>query len=293
MKDKFYKFKIGAFECIAASDGGLNYPIDLFFANAPREEVKAALRKQDLTTDHIYTPYTCLFINTGQNQVLVDTGAGNIAKVAYTYFPTIDNSTAVTGRLCENLSAAGQDPASIDTVIITHAHPDHVAGTLTSDGELAIKNAQYFLTRNEYEFWTSPAAEKAASSGMVETARLYLAPLEGRLTLIEGDEEIVPGISVIPSFGHTPGHIAVQVSSAGQELLQIADTALYPLHLEYPDWRPGLDIDPEQAANSKQRIFDRAAEQEALVFAHHFPPYPNLGHVRKKAIGWEWLPIRI
>ena len=291
MNNEFYKFKVGEFECVAVSDGGMNYPVELFFSNAPIEDVNAALRQQNLTTEHIHTPYTCLFINTGRNLVMVDTGAGDIAESAHIFFPNINNSASRSGRLPDNLAAAGIKPAQVDTVIITHAHPDHIAGTLTRDGELVFKHAQYFIARAEHEFWTSEEAETKASPSMVEIARRYLAPLEGSLTFVEGQAEILPGISVLPTPGHTPGHIVVQVSSTGDELLHIADTVLYPLHLEHPDWLPALDIIPEEAAASKARIFDQAAERKALVFAHHFPPFPALGYVEVRDVGWEWEPI--
>ena len=73
--------------------------------------------------------------------------------------------------------------------------------------------------------------------------------------------------------------------------MHIADTVLYPLHLEHPDWLPALDVTPEEAAISKARIFDQAAERKALVFAHHFPPFPALGYVEVRDVGWEWEPI--
>ncbi len=291
MNNEFYKFKVGEFECVAVSDGGMNYPVELFFSNAPIEDVNAALRQQNLTTKHIHTPYTCLFINTGRNRVMIDTGAGDIAQGAHEFFPNIYNSNSRTGKLPDNLAAAGIKAAQVDTVIITHAHPDHIAGTLTRDGELVFKHAQYFIARAEHEFWTSEEAQTKASPSMVEIARRYLAPLAGRLTFVEGQAEILPGISVLPAPGHTPGHIVVQVSSSGEELLHIADTALSPLHLEHPDWLPALDVTPEGAAMSKARIFDRAAERKALVFAHHFPPFPALGYVEKREVGWEWQPI--
>ena len=69
------------------------------------------------------------------------------------------------------------------------------------------------------------------------------------------------------------------------------DAVLHPLHLEHPEWIPVFDMLPEQASASKHRIFDLAAEEDALVFAHHFPPYPNLGHTRKQEQGWQWQPI--
>jgi glyoxylase-like metal-dependent hydrolase (beta-lactamase superfamily II) len=76
-------------------------------------------------------------------------------------------------------------------------------------------------------------------------------------------------------------------------LLHVSDMVLYPLHLEHPEWTPVFDMLPEQASASKRRVFDRAAEEDALVFAHHFPAFSNLGHVRKKEQGWRWQPIEI
>jgi glyoxylase-like metal-dependent hydrolase (beta-lactamase superfamily II) len=113
------------------------------------------------------------------------------------------------------------------------------------------------------------------------------------LTFLEGEVKILPGISVLPAPGHTPGHIVVEVSSSGEKLLHIADTALSPLHLEQPGWQPLYDINPEDALISKGRIFDQAAEANALVFGHHFPPFPALGYVEKRGTGWQWKPVEM
>ena len=92
---------------------------------------------------------------------------------------------------------------------------------------------------------------------------------------------------------HTPGHLVVSVSSAGERLLYIGDTVLYPLHLENPDWLPIYDILPDEAELSKQRIFDLAAEEQCWVIGQHFPPFPSLGHVVKQGEGWEWQPAAV
>jgi glyoxylase-like metal-dependent hydrolase (beta-lactamase superfamily II) len=87
--------------------------------------------------------------------------------------------------------------------------------------------------------------------------------------------------------------MVVAVSSAGEQLMYISDTVLSPLHLEFPDWLPIFDILPEEAEASKHRIFNRAAEEKALVLGMHFPPFPSLGTIVKKEKGWSWQPIEI
>jgi glyoxylase-like metal-dependent hydrolase (beta-lactamase superfamily II) len=223
--------------------------------------------------------------------VLVDTGAGDLGAHAAQVFPGIDHSTSVTGLLEENMRAAGLEPSEIDTAIITHAHPDHVGGTLDEPGGLVFPNANYFILANEWNLWNSDEATTKAPPFMVDAARRNLEPLEDRLTLVEDASEVVPGVRAIATAGHRPGHIALSVASDGERLLHISDAVLYPLHLEHPEWTPVFDMVPEQASASKRRIFDLAAEEDALVFAHHFPPFPSVGHVRKGEQGWRWQPI--
>ena len=152
MESGTYRFTVGAFQCVSISDGAFNYPLEAFFANVPREHVEDVLRRHNLPTDRVTTPYTCLFVDTGQHRVLIDTGAGKLAAAAPMMFPSIDHATTVTGTLFRNLEAAGIDRSTVDTVIITHAHPDHVGGTLDDDGSLLFANAQYVVPRDEWEF---------------------------------------------------------------------------------------------------------------------------------------------
>jgi glyoxylase-like metal-dependent hydrolase (beta-lactamase superfamily II) len=292
MNVQFYRFGVGQFDCVAISDGSLNYPVESFFANAPPEQVQSALRNRGLPTTQIPSPYTCLFIHAGDHQVLIDTGAGNLGASAAKIFPNLDHSTSITGTLPANMRAAGLRPEAVSVVIITHAHPDHVGGTLDESGQLVFANAHYFIGSLEWDYWISDAAAGSAIP-MAHLIRRNLEPLRDRLTLVQDGSEILPGIHAIATPGHTIGHLAVSVASATEYLLHISDAALHPLHLEYPTWVPIFDVIPEQAILSKQRILDHAAERRALVFAHHFAPFPNLGHVLKQPQGWQWQPLEL
>jgi glyoxylase-like metal-dependent hydrolase (beta-lactamase superfamily II) len=191
------------------------------------------------------------------------------------------------------MGAAGVNPDEVDTVIVTHAHPDHIGGNLNAGGQLSFPNAQYYVWQDEWDFWFSD--ERLASlqvhSPMIKIARDNLEPLENCVTLLDSEVEIVPGISAIATPGHTPGHIAVSIISEGQQLLNFSDAVIHPIHLEYPDILLVFDMLPEETLASRRMICDRAADEKALVFAHHLPPFPNLGHIVKKDEGWRWQPI--
>jgi glyoxylase-like metal-dependent hydrolase (beta-lactamase superfamily II) len=290
MESSCYRFSVGEFTCYALRDGLYHYPPELFFGNVARDVREGALRERGLPVDRIATPYTILLIDTGEQRVLVDTGAGNLGASAVLTYPGIDHSGTETGFLAESLRSAGYEPGDINTVLITHAHPDHVGGTLDSIGRLVFANAQYFIARAEWEFWLSEGANRA-SAAMVTIARRNLRALRGRLTLVKEGTEVTPGIRVVGATGHTPGHLAVSITSAGQELVHIADTALHPLHLEHPEWQPKLDLGPQEALASKQRLLNWAANAHALVFAHHFAPFPALGRVHRQESGWRWEPV--
>ncbi len=286
-----YQFRIGSFACAALSDGAFNYPLASFFAQVPEGEITAVLRQHHLPETQITTPYTCLYVQAGPRRILIDNGAGDLWTHAQAIFPGLDHSTTRTGLLMGSLRSIGVQPSDIDTVVITHAHPDHVNGTVDAAGNLVFPNAQYLIGREEWKFWFSEAAPSRALPVMVEVARHQLAPVRDRVTTMDDGHEIAPGLAALATPGHTPGHMAITLASEGEQLFCVADLALHPLHLEHPAWRPIYDMEPERAAASRARVLDRAAVSHALVMAFHFQPFPGLGHVRQAADGWQWQPI--
>ncbi len=99
----------------------------------------------------------------------------------------------------------------------------------------------------------------------------------------------MPGIRALAAPGHTVGHMALEIRSAGETLLDFADAALQPIHLEHPEWVATVDNDPEQTVTSRRALCRRAAANEALVLAFHFPPFPSLGRIRPNGEVWQWV----
>jgi glyoxylase-like metal-dependent hydrolase (beta-lactamase superfamily II) len=127
---------------------------------------------------------------------------------------------------------------------------------------------------------------------MLTFARKNLPPIQGQLDLIDREMEILPGIQAISAPGHTPGHMALAISSGSEQLLCISDSVLYPIHLEQPDWYQVFDLAPEQAMATRRQLLDRVAAEKVMVIAYHFP-FPGLGRVIEKEKGWQWQPIEM
>src|SRR5262245_39757036 len=135
-----YRLKVGSFEVTVLSDGWLPVETKLFTGNA--DSVGKTLETSFLPKDNIPTSVNEWLVNTGDRLILVDTGTSNV------FAPTL-------GRMAKNLAAAGVDASAIDAVILTHLHPDHAAGLLTTDKKIAFANASVHVHEAEYGFWTS------------------------------------------------------------------------------------------------------------------------------------------
>ncbi len=273
-----YHFTLGTFECIATSDGAFAYPASTLFVNAESRRLERALRARHLPAHQIATSYNCLVILAGKHRVLADTGAG----------PLVPS----TGRLPAGLAAAGLAARDIDTVILSHGHPEQIGGTTDGAGRLCFPQARHVMGRAEWEFWTSEDNLATLEELLATSARTHLPALRGQIDLVDHDEEIVPGIHALVAPGHTPGHLALAITSGTELLLYSADAAVHPLHLAYPGWYPSSDLWPDRALATKRALFDRAAATADLIMGYHFP-FPGLGHVRRKRTGWHWQPLAI
>ncbi len=277
-----HRFQVGQLDLRVFDDGEYTIPGAFLAINAPPQALAEALAQVGQSPEAYSGTMNLLLIETGDQLVLIDTGAGAL-------FPT-------TGQLLPGLQAEGITPGDIDIVLLTHLHPDHFGAVADAEGKPTYPNARYLINRAEYEFWW-------AEPSLVELplpddfkqlfrdgAKGTLTALQGTIEQIEPGDEIAPGVTVLAAPGHTPGHLAVEVASDGERLLHIVDAAGDPvLHLQHPDWFFAPDNWPAQEILTRRQLFDRAAQENILVQTYHFAS-PGLGHVQQDGDGWLWEP---
>jgi len=277
-----YRYRIGTFELTALYDGIWYRPItDKFIRNASFAEVESALADAFMPADKLATPFTTLIVNTGKRLILIDTGTGGqIAPSA--------------GALCDNLVAAGIDPKTIDLIVISHFHPDHINGIKDKDNELVFPNAEIMASAAEWNFWMDDANMTAAPADLRLTFRnqwRIFSDIARNVTRFTPGAEVAPGIVTLAAPGHTPGHTVFAIHSGDQSLLVLGDTAQHPaVFARHPDWQAAFDIDGETAVATRKKLFDRAAADRMLVTGYHFP-FPACGHLIKTASGYEHVPV--
>jgi glyoxylase-like metal-dependent hydrolase (beta-lactamase superfamily II) len=279
-----FRFRVGEFLCTAVRDAAPLYPLDTLLTNVPKERRKSLLRSRGEDPEQIPLPYTCLLIDTARAFVLVDTGMGAPA------------GDADKGKLLDILRAEGIDSRQIETVVISHAHPDHVGGIATEGDTLAFPNARYVMFRQEWDFWmVNPdlaglPLDDTIKQSMLSSARTNLSRIEAQIDLLRERTEILPGITAVPAFGHTPGHMALEISSADAELLFVADALLHPLNFEFPEARAVFDHQPETMVATRLRLLQQAAGRQCLISTTHLP-FPGVGHVVPQGNTWSWRPV--
>jgi glyoxylase-like metal-dependent hydrolase (beta-lactamase superfamily II) len=269
MTNPEYRFQVGEFECRVISDGTIVVPDTI--NNKPFDPL-------DLGSG-IVMDMMCLYVRTGQHQVLIDTGCGN------------GKEPSNSGKLLQNLASAGIKAEDIDTVIISHAHSDHVGGNAYFNGRPVFSNARYIIHRKEWEHWTEKLKSgKGDRMEMFKVTRKKLLPVQGQIEMVENNREIIPGIEFIPVPGHTPGHMMLKISSGKSKLIFLADIMHHPLELTRPEIFTIFDSDPQEAVRIRSKVVAELAASGVLVFACHFS-YPGLGHIIQKGEVFSWEPL--
>ncbi|MFY9836306.1 MAG: MBL fold metallo-hydrolase [Xanthobacteraceae bacterium] len=263
------------------SDGNLTLEATQFSGDQARAE--ELLEAAFLPKTGILTAVNEWLINTGENLILVDTGASKV------FLPTL-------GRLPQNLAAAGVDPSTIDAVVITHMHPDHVPGLLAADGTIMFKNAIIHVNGDEYAFWTSEQIRDKApefARSFFDLAKRAIKPYAdaGKVQMHKDGTTFAPGITAAAAPGHTVGHTMVRISSGGNELLIWGDI-VHNAALQFiePDRSIAFDHDPAMAIANRKKVFDMVAS-DRLLFAGSHLPFPGLGHAAKASSGYTYVPL--
>jgi glyoxylase-like metal-dependent hydrolase (beta-lactamase superfamily II) len=277
-----YRTKLGDTQVTTLYDGLWSLKIDDdFVRNADGAAVNKALAAAFLPPNILPISFTVLLVNTGSKLILIDAGtAGQVADTA--------------GVMLANLAAAGIAPAAIDTVVISHFHPDHIDGLKTKDGDKVFTNAEILVPEPEWTYWMDDA-EMAKAPDRIKVyfrnARRIFSDIGKEVRRFKPGAEVAPGITSIPAFGHTPGHCAFAITSGRQSMLVMSDAVRNPyLFARHPEWQPAFDMDGPLAVKTRKQMLDRAAADRMLVEAYHFP-FPACGHIARSGKAYELVPV--
>jgi glyoxylase-like metal-dependent hydrolase (beta-lactamase superfamily II) len=268
----FVTYKVGSAEVTAIYDGIWEKAHDpAFIANASVDDVKAAMVKAGLPADFVSIPFTVAIVKTGGKTILCDSGTGGQVQ------PT-------AGKFMTNMKAAGFDPAKVDTILISHFHPDHIFGLMEKDTNKPVyPNAEIIVADVEYKFWTDPTVIDRLPEARKGLARRIQAvfPTWKNIRQVTGEPEVAPGIRFVLAPGHTPGHRAFHLSSGSSQLMISNDTAYVPaLVVANPGWHGQYDQDAALAEKSRRALLDRVIADKIQICGYHFP-FPGAGTIAK------------
>lgn len=285
----FYRYKVGDVQVTAVADGSLTFDLnDSFVLNAKKDEVNAALDKAFLPKDKMTLLFTPLAINTGGKTVVIDTGMGGAAFAS---------SKGVNGQFVTNLTAAGIDPKSVDMVVISHFHGDHINGLLNADNTPAFPNAELLVPAVEWKYFMDDGEMSRAPEGRMQTVfknarRVLEAGLKKKATPYEWGKEVAPGLLAVETIGHTPGHTSYVLSSGSDKVFIQSDVTNHPaLFVVNPGWRAFFDQDPAQAEITRRKTYDMLVAEKMRVQGFHYP-FPGLGNVVKDGDGYRLVPAQ-
>lgn len=281
----FYSYKVGSdIEVISIYDGVWQRKHDdNLIVGKTADDAKSALRKAGLSDAFVPIEFAFTIVKSGGKTIMIDAGTG--AQL-----------TPTAGLASKGMEGAGISVADIDTILVSHMHPDHIFGLMAKEtNEQIFPNAEILVGETEYKFWTDPSIISTLPERRKPLAKRVQAtfPDWKNVTLFSGEKEVAPGITAMHSFGHSPGHTTFHVSSGDDQLMIIGDAILVPaLFLANLDWQLGFDADKDAATAARKSIVERAVSDKITVAGYHFG-FPNSGKIEKDGNSYVFNPIAI
>lgn len=281
----YYQYQAGDVQITALLDG-TNFMSPSLFKDISPQQVQEILKKYYADQKKgIQTSVNAFLVNTGKSLVLVDSGAASCFG-------------SHLGSVLTNLKASGYQPEQVDTILLTHLHPDHVCG-ISKDGIANFPNATVYVSNDEASFWLDPKQaaklpkEKQANySGTVEKIKQAIAPYQAKQrfkTYKLGDE--IQGFKVINTAGHTPGHFSYELKTKDENVVFIGDIVhSHTVQFDKPETAIEYDIDPKKAVETRLKQFADFAKNGQTIAAPHLP-FPGIGHIYSAdGKSYQWIP---
>ncbi|MCP4182244.1 MAG: MBL fold metallo-hydrolase [Hyphomicrobiales bacterium] len=261
------------------SDGHLVQPVNFVLGDAPADEVKLLFSKYNLPSDVMKPSCNLTLVREGDKTILFDVGSGP------NFMPT-------AGKISDALDAINLDASEVTHVLFTHAHPDHLWGLLDDFDDPVFPNAEYMISRKEWDYWINPETVNSigeARQSFAAGAMRYLKVIEDKITRFDMDEEVLPGIRAMDTSGHTPGHVSFELGSGSESIVVVGDALTNAIFsFEKPDWRIGADQNPEMAVVARNRLLDQLVGDKMQMIGYHIP-YPGIGRVERSANAYRFV----
>lgn len=271
---------LGDIKIDVVSDGSLTLPGSFIFDPMPKDELLPILEKHGQSADVLTPPCNVTLMRQAGRTILFDVGSG-------------PDFSPNSGILLDSLAALEVAPEEVTDIVFTHAHPDHLWGLLDDFDDPLFPEASYMIGKTEWDYWMNPNTVNEISqarTAFAVGAQRRLKMIEDQIEFFSDGDEIISGVMARSTFGHTPGHMALEIRQ-GSEAVMILGDCIGNSHIAFskPEWNSGSDQDQETAAATRTLLLDQLAHQKMRVIGYHLAGN-GIGYVDKMSDGYVFVP---